>query len=130
MVEVRETTELLSGFRDNAQKPAMEALERGDAEKAVRAFVDGFMGKQNVFDQIPEQTRRIMIDNAESLQGELESGMHASFTVEDVKQISISTLLVKGELSPRFFHRIVDFLITCQIMNRLLFLVLLTTLVA
>jgi non-heme chloroperoxidase len=107
---LKDDLELLSGFRDNAQKPAMEALERGDAEKAVRAFIDGVMGKQNVFDQIPEQTRRIMIDNAESLQGELESGMPASFTVEYAKQIFISTLLVKGELSPRFFHRIVDIL--------------------
>jgi pimeloyl-ACP methyl ester carboxylesterase len=107
---LKDDLELLSGFRDNAQKPAIEAFERGDAEKAVRAFVDGVMGKQNVFDQIPEQTRRIMIDNAESLQGELESGMPASFTVEYAKQIFISTLLVKGELSPRFFHRIVDIL--------------------
>jgi non-heme chloroperoxidase len=62
---LKDDSEMLSGFRDNAQKPAMEALERGDAEKAVRVFVDGVMGKQNVFDQIPEQTRRIMIDNAE-----------------------------------------------------------------
>ena len=107
---LKDDLELLSGFRDNAQKPTMEAFERGAAEKAVRAFVDGVRGKQNVFDQIPEQTRRIMIDNAESLQGELESGMPASFTVEYAKQIFISTLLVKVELSPRFFHRIVDIL--------------------
>ncbi len=102
--------ELLSGFRDNAQKAAIEAFERGDAEKAVRAFVDGVMGKQNVFDQIPEQTRRLMMDNAETLQGELESGMPTSFTVEEAKHISTPTLLVKGELSPRFFHRIIDIL--------------------
>jgi non-heme chloroperoxidase len=107
---LKDDLELLSGFRDNAQKPAIEAFERGDAEKAVRAFVDGVMGKQNVFDQIPEQARRLMMDNAESLQGELESGMPTSFTVEDAKQISIPTLLVKGELSPRFFHRIIDIL--------------------
>lgn len=46
----------------------------------------------------------------QSLQGELESGMPASFTVEYAKQISTRTLLVKGEHSPRFFHRIVDIL--------------------
>jgi pimeloyl-ACP methyl ester carboxylesterase len=107
---LKDDLELLSGHRVNAQKPAIEAFERGDAKKAVRAFLEGVMGKQNVFDQIPEQTRRLMMDNAESLQGDLESGMPTSFTVEDAKQISIPTLLVKGELSPRFFHRIIDIL--------------------
>jgi non-heme chloroperoxidase len=37
--------------------------------------------------------------------------MSTSFTVEDVKQITaIPTLLVKGELSPKYFLRIVDIL--------------------
>lgn len=62
---LKDDLESLSGFRDNAQKPAIEAFERGDSEKAVRAFVDGVMGKRNVFDQIPEHARRLMMDNAE-----------------------------------------------------------------
>ena len=51
------------------------------------------------------------MDNAKSLEGELESAQPSSFSVEDVKQITtIPILIVKGELSPKFFHRIVDIL--------------------
>jgi pimeloyl-ACP methyl ester carboxylesterase len=51
------------------------------------------------------------MDNAKSLESELESSMSTSFTTEDVKQITtIPTLLVKGELSPKYFLRIVDIL--------------------
>ena len=107
---LKDDLELLSGFRDNAQRPAIEAFERGDDEKAVRVFVDGVMGKPNAFDQIPEQARKLMMDNAKTLHGELESGMPTSFTVEDAKQVSIPTLFVKGEHSPRFFHRIIGIL--------------------
>ncbi len=51
------------------------------------------------------------MDNAKSLESELESARSTSFTTEDVKQIrTIPTLLVKGELSPKLFLRIVDIL--------------------
>jgi pimeloyl-ACP methyl ester carboxylesterase len=51
------------------------------------------------------------MDNAKSLESELESSMSTSFTTEYVKQITtIPTLLVKGELSPKYFLRIVDIL--------------------
>jgi pimeloyl-ACP methyl ester carboxylesterase len=36
--------------------------------------------------------------------------MILSFTVQDATQIMVPTLLVKGEHSPRFFHRIIDIL--------------------
>jgi non-heme chloroperoxidase len=106
----KDDVELSQAFRDNAEKPAIAAFERGEVEKAVRVFLDGVMGKQNVFDQIPEQARRLILDNAKSLRGELESGMPASFTAEDAKRISIPTLLVRGELSPKLFHRIIEIL--------------------
>jgi hypothetical protein len=51
------------------------------------------------------------MDNAKSLEGELESAHPPSFTIEDVKQITaIPTLLVKGELSPKWLLRISDIL--------------------
>jgi pimeloyl-ACP methyl ester carboxylesterase len=108
--QLKDDVELLSAFRDNAVKPALAAFNKKDDEKALRAFVDGVMGKQNVFDQIPEQARRLMIENAKSLQGEMESGMPTSFSVEHARQISIPTLLVRAELSPSFFHRIIEIL--------------------
>jgi non-heme chloroperoxidase len=68
------------------------------------------MGKQNFFDLIPAQVRQIIMDNAKSLQGEIERGMPSSFSVNDVKKISTPSLLVKGEFSPRFLLRIIEIL--------------------
>jgi hypothetical protein len=72
--------------------------------------LDVALGIQNVFDHIPEQTRKLMMDNVKGLQGELESEMTSSFTVQDATQITAPSLLVKGEHSPRFFHRITHIL--------------------
>ena len=69
------------------------------------------MGIENFFEQLSEQDKQYIMDNAKSLEGELESAIPSSFTMEDVKQITTTpTLLVKGGLSPKFFHRIVDIL--------------------
>jgi hypothetical protein len=50
------------------------------------------------------------MDNAKSLEGEFDPAMPSSFTIEDVKQIAIPSLLVKGELSPKWLLRIADIL--------------------
>jgi pimeloyl-ACP methyl ester carboxylesterase len=64
---------------------------------------------ENFFGQLPEEGKQSLIDNAETLESELESSMSTSFTTEDVKQITtVPTLLVKGELSPKYFLRIVE----------------------
>jgi pimeloyl-ACP methyl ester carboxylesterase len=70
------------------------------------------MDMKNYFDKLPEEGKQFLIDNARSLESELESTISTSFTVEDVKQIktTIPTLLVKGELSPKYFLRITDIL--------------------
>jgi pimeloyl-ACP methyl ester carboxylesterase len=101
---------LLQEFRDNARKPAEEAFDRGEDERAVRIFLDGVMGKRNFFDLIPAQVRQIIMDNAKSLQGEIEKGMPSSFSINDVKKISTPSLLVKGEFSARFLLRITEIL--------------------
>jgi non-heme chloroperoxidase len=102
--------ELLQAFKIRAKGPSDDAFNRKDVEKAARVFLDGITGKQNIFDQYPEPVKKIIMDNAETLQGELESLMSTSFSVGDVKQISLPTLLVKAEHSPTFFHRIVEIL--------------------
>ena len=66
---------------------------------------------ENYFEKLPEEGKQLLMDNAKSLESELESTMSTSYTVEDVKQLTtIPTLLVKGELSPKYFLRIVDML--------------------
>jgi non-heme chloroperoxidase len=108
---LKEDVELLQRFRTRVQSPTEDAFKKGDFKKAAQTFIDRVMDIENFFDQLPEQDKQYLMDNAKSLEGELESAPPSSFSVEDVKQITtIPTLIVKGELSPKFFHRIADIL--------------------
>jgi len=106
---LKEDKQLVQLFKDNS-KPADEAFSRGEDEKAVRIVLDAALGMQNVFDHVPEPTRKLMMDNTKGLQAELESEMISPFTAQDATRITAPTLLVKGEHSPRLFHRISDIL--------------------
>jgi non-heme chloroperoxidase len=107
---LREDVELLQRFRTRVQSPTEDAFKRGDFRKAAQTFINGIMDIENFFEQLSERDKQLLMDNAKSLEGELESAQPTSFSVEDVKKMIIPTLLVKGELSPKFFHRISDIL--------------------
>jgi non-heme chloroperoxidase len=108
---LKEDVELLQRFIARVQRPSQDASKRGDFEKGVQIFMDTIMNMENFFENLPEKGKHYLMDNAKSLESELESAMSTSFTIEDVKQITtIPTLLVKGELSPKLFLRIVDIL--------------------
>ncbi|MFY9870020.1 MAG: alpha/beta hydrolase, partial [Candidatus Nitrosopolaris sp.] len=51
----------------------------------------------------------VLMDNVKSLGGELAS-VSQRFTIEDAQKVTMPTLLVKGELSPKFLHQIIDIL--------------------
>ncbi len=107
----KDDIELLQRFRTRVQIPTQDAFKRGDSKKAVQVAIDGIMEIDNFFDQLPEEGKQSLMDNAETIESELQSAMSTSFSIEDVKQITtIPTLLVKSELSPKFFLRIVDIL--------------------
>jgi non-heme chloroperoxidase len=107
----KDDVELLQRFRTHVQSPTEDAFKRGDFKKAAQTFIDRVMDIENFFDKLPEEDKQYLMDNAKSLEGELESAQPSSFTIEDVKQITtIPTLLVKGELSPKYFLRISDIL--------------------
>jgi non-heme chloroperoxidase len=108
---IKEDVELLHEFRTRVQSPTEDAFKRGDFKKAAQVAIDGIMEIENFFGQLPEEGKQSLMDNAKTIESELESAMSTSFTTEDVKQITtIPTLLVKGELSPKYFLRIVDIL--------------------
>jgi pimeloyl-ACP methyl ester carboxylesterase len=108
---MKEDVELLQRFITRVQRPNQDASKRGDFRKATQVAIDGIMDMKNYFDKLPEEGKQFLIDNARSLESELESSMSTSYTIEDVKQITtIPMLLVKGELSPKYFLRIVDIL--------------------
>ena len=108
---MKEDVELLQRFITRVQRPNQDASKRGDFRKATQVAIDGIMDMKNYFDKLPEEGKQFLIDNARSLESVLESSMSTSYTIEDVKQITtIPMLLVKGELSPKYFLRIVDIL--------------------
>jgi pimeloyl-ACP methyl ester carboxylesterase len=111
MSPIKEDVELLQRFITRIQRPNQDASKRGEFKKAAQVAIDGIMGMENYFEKLPEEGKQYLMDNAKSLESELESSMSTSFTTEYVKQITtIPTLLVKGELSPKYFLRIVDIL--------------------
>jgi non-heme chloroperoxidase len=108
---LKEDVELRQTFRTRVLSPTQDASRSGDFRKAAQVAIDGIMDIDNYFGQLPEEGKQFLIDNAKSLESELESTISTSYTIEDVKQIkTIPTLLVKGELSPKYFLRIVDIL--------------------
>jgi non-heme chloroperoxidase len=109
---IKEDAELLQRFITRVQRPNQDASKRGDFRKAAQVAIDGIMNMENYFEKLPEEGKQYLMDNAKSLESELESSKLTPFTIEDVKQTitTIPTLLVKGELSPKYFLRIVDIL--------------------
>src|SRR5215217_1147667 len=108
---IKEDVELLQRFITRVQRPSQDASRRGNFEEGVQIFMDAIMNMENFFGKLPDEVRKYLMDNAKSLESELQSARSTSFTTEDVKQVTtIPTLLVKGELSPKLFLRIVDIL--------------------
>jgi non-heme chloroperoxidase len=108
---LKEDVELRQTFGTRVLSPSQDASRAGDFRKAAQVAIDGIMDIDNYFGQLPEEGKQFLIDNARSLESELESSMSTSYTIEDVKQLTtIPTLLVKGELSPKYFLRILDIL--------------------
>jgi non-heme chloroperoxidase len=108
---IKEDAELLQRFRTRVLSPTQNASRVRDFRKAAQVAIDGIMEIENYFGHLPEEGKQFLIDNAKSLESELESTISTSYTMKDVKQVTtIPTLLVKGELSPKYFLRIVDIL--------------------
>jgi non-heme chloroperoxidase len=107
---LKDDVELFKRYRTNVLSPAEDAFKTGDFKKAAQIFIDRVMDIETFFEQLSEQDKQYLMDNAKSLEGELESAIPSSFTIEDIKQITIPTLIVKGELSPKYFLRIADIL--------------------
>lgn len=105
------TARSLMKFGNSSLNPAEKAVRRGDTKEATRIFVNGVLGKQDGFEHLPEAIRSMTMDNAESIRGELSSGvMNTPFNRSDARRITVPVLLVKGELSPQWLKATVDIL--------------------
>lgn len=99
-------------FMQTAWLPATQAFQQGNLEQGVRLFIDCVSGAPGSFDHIPEAARMRMMDNARSLQAEtVTPDYFTEITPQQVEQIPLPILFLRGENSPRMFHLILDRLI-------------------
>ena len=96
----------LSGRRFQTQSltPSLKALEEGNLERAVELNVDGIQDMKGAFRGLPEETRRMMLDNARTV-AELKTKF-PRFAEKEAVLISCPTLVVNGEQSALYLRRI------------------------
>jgi pimeloyl-ACP methyl ester carboxylesterase len=92
--------------------PSLKALAVKDSKKAARIFVDGIQNKPGAFEGLPENFRNIVTENVATLH-DLESKQPV-FKREQIRQIKIPTLIVKGETSHKILRDVADTL--CKIL--------------
>jgi pimeloyl-ACP methyl ester carboxylesterase len=106
--------ELLQPFIERAFIPCRELFARGDDEGAVRAFIDGVLGRPGAFDSLHAPIRSALMDNAREMKAETQSDrLFPKFGCDEAKEIPCPVLLLTGSKSPQFFHRITEELSRC-----------------
>lgn len=106
MLLLKSPSVALSGrrFQTRSLGPSLKALERGELERAVELNVDGIQDKKGAFGGLPEDTRKMMIDNAKTV-AELKTKF-PKFTAREAGMISCPTLVINGEESALYLRRI------------------------
>jgi pimeloyl-ACP methyl ester carboxylesterase len=96
----------LSGRRFQTQSlmPSLNALGEGDLERAVEFNVDGIQDVKGAYRALPEETRKMMLDNARTV-AELKTKF-PEFTAKEAGKISCSTLVLNGEQSALYLRKI------------------------
>lgn len=93
-------------FQRKSLNPSLAAFDRGDFDAALRFNMDGIMNRKGAFEQFPEPIRAMLKENEKTV-GELVAEPPI-FDKQFASKISVPTLLINGENSPRVFHAIVD----------------------
>ena len=107
---LRSPSVALSGRRFQTQSlgPSLRALDAGENERAVELNVDGIQDRKGAFRELPEESRRMMLDNARTV-AELRTRF-PRFTVKEAGLITCPTLVVNGEQSALYLRKIGDLL--------------------
>ena len=95
-------------FQSRSLGPSLKALESGDLARATELNVDGVQDWPGAYAKMPEETRRMMLDNARTV-AELKTEF-PRFTAEEARKISAKTLIVNGESSSLWLRRIGELL--------------------
>jgi pimeloyl-ACP methyl ester carboxylesterase len=107
------TGTLYAQFQRHLVHHVQPLLRANQLEEGVRAFIDGVIGP-GAFDQMPSSVREVTLQNARTLAAEVGlTPERDPFTCDDARRIRVPTLLLRGERSPAFLHRILDELVRC-----------------
>lgn len=90
-------------------KPAIKAIKNNELEEAVRLFAEGVLGK-GVFNKISDESKATLMDNAAALKAELLGQGFPPFPKDKASLLTVPTLFVYGERSPKFLCSISDLL--------------------
>jgi pimeloyl-ACP methyl ester carboxylesterase len=103
---LRSPSVALSGrrFQNGSLAPSLKALELGDKARAVQLNVDGVQDMKGAFAKLPEETKKMMLDNAKTI-SELGT-QFPRFTAAEAAKITCPTLVVNGEMSALWLRRI------------------------
>lgn len=100
-------------FQVTVWEPACQAFARGLLAEGVKIFVDGVSGAGS-FERMPPTGQQMLMENARAMQAESTAAEYFTpLSCEAVERIAVPVLLLTGERSPLFFHKITDELAQC-----------------
>jgi non-heme chloroperoxidase len=109
-VDAEEAKPILKG-RHESRKEMLERLDQGDADEALRVFVNMVRGP-GTWEAMPNAARAARRDNVHTLKPMLAHPVER-FTCDDARKITAPTLLVGGDVSPRIFPLMLNGLQPC-----------------
>ena len=115
LVHSDESRALYDAFQVNGLEPARRAFAAGNAEGAVRAFLESVIG-EGTFDRLPPPVYAAIMDNAGTLRVEVGTPLESllsALTPEDVARLTMPVLLVQGELTPPMFPAVLAEIARC-----------------
>jgi pimeloyl-ACP methyl ester carboxylesterase len=108
--DAEEAKPILKGIGDS-QKQVVERLDQGDAEEALRIFINMVRGP-GTWEGMPDAARAARRDNVHTLKPTVTNPAER-FTCDDARKITTPTLLVGGDVSPRIFPLMLNGLQPC-----------------
>ena len=106
-------------FTSFLRQRVLRAFGEGDPEQAVRSLVNRLEGSDGAWDRIPRPARDEILGNATSLYRELRAGF-PELTREELHQLRVPVLLLRGDRGPDILHRCTQALADCIPRSRLM----------
>jgi non-heme chloroperoxidase len=94
-----------------SQKQVLERLDQGDADEALRIFINMVRGP-GTWEGMPNAARAARRDNVHTLKPTMANPAER-FTCDDARKIATPILLVGGDVSPRIFPLMLNGLQPC-----------------